>query len=86
MEISLKDLGKIVELPARKEWGSGIICKTDNRFAYIIFSTEEGPAKKFFLFENPLKLAANQNEPALVKKGRAKNRKIKPKAVVIQPV
>ena len=86
MEMTIKDLGKIVELPARKEWGPGIIYKTDLRFAYIIFNTEDGPPKKFFLNENPLKMAANQNEPALVKKGRAKNRKIKPKAVIIQPV
>ena len=86
MEINTKDLGKIVELAARKEWGPGIIYKTDLRFAYIIFSTEDGPPKKFFLNENPLKLAANQDEPGLVKKGRAKNRKIKPKVVVHQPL
>ena len=68
--------------PPGKEWGPGIICKMDARFAYIIFNAEEGPPKKFFLTENLFKLAANQNEPDLVKKGRAKNKKIKPKVVV----
>ena len=86
MDITLKDLGKIVELPARKEWGSGIICKMDLRCAFIIFDAEEGPAKRFFLDNNPLKLAANQDEPGLVKRGRMKNRKIKVKtAKVISP-
>jgi hypothetical protein len=84
MEIIEKDLGKIVELPARKEWGSGIIYKMDRRFAHIIFNDEEGDAKKFSLVENQLKWAANQNEPGLVKKGRVKNRKIKPVVVVDQ--
>lgn len=84
MDITMKDVGKIVELPIRKEWGSGIIYKTDVRCAYIIFSAGEEPAKKFFLKENPLKLAANQNEPGLVKKGRVKNRKIKPKSIVFE--
>jgi hypothetical protein len=86
MEINTKDVGKIVQLEARKEWGSGIIYKTDLRFAYIIFATEDGSPKKFFLGENPLKLAANQDEPGLVKKGRAKNKKIKPKVVVHLPL
>jgi len=85
MEIIEKDLGKIVELPARKEWGPGIIFKMDRRFAHIIFNTEDGPAKKFLLNENQLKLAANQHEPGLVKKGRIKNRKIKPVVVIHQP-
>jgi len=86
MDITLKDLGKIVELPARKEWGSGIICKMDLRCAFIIFDTEDGPAKRFFLDNNPLKLAANQDEPGLVKRGRMKNRKIKVKTPkVISP-
>jgi hypothetical protein len=82
MEITIKDLGKIVELPAKKEWGSGIITKTDMRFAHIVFQGEEGPAKKFFLEDNSLILATNQDVPALVKRGRIKNKKIKPKVVI----
>ncbi len=77
MEIKTEDIGKIVELPARKEWGPGIICKTDIRFVYILFDTEDSTPKKFFLSDNPLKLSANQDQPALVKRGRVKNRKIK---------
>ncbi len=89
MEINTKDLGKIVELPVKPEWGMGIIGKMDMRFAYIIFDkSDDGLAKKFYLNENPLKLAANQDEPALVKKARFKNRKIKikPKAVIEETI
>ena len=87
MEIKTEDIGKIVELPARKEWGPGIICKTDIRFVYILFDTEDSTPKKFFLSDNPLKMAADQNNPALVKRGRVKNRKIKatPKPKVVEP-
>ncbi len=42
MEINEVDLGKIVQLPVKPEWGLGIISKVENRFAFIIFrSTEE---------------------------------------------
>jgi hypothetical protein len=85
MEISQKDLGKIVHLPARKEWGSGIICKMDMRCVYVLFDTAEGPAKKFFMTNNPLKLAANQDQPHLVKRGRMKNRKIKVPVKIFSP-
>jgi hypothetical protein len=85
MDIAAKDLGKIVELPAKPEWGPGIIGKMDLRFAYIIFKdSEDGPAKKFYLTENPLKWAANQDEPTLVKRARVKNRKIKAKVIIHQ--
>ena len=83
MEINSKDLGKIVDLSLKPDWGPGIISKMDLRFAYIIFqNAEDGLAKKYFLTENPLRLSANQDEPALVKRARAKNRKIKVKKVV----
>jgi hypothetical protein len=81
MQIKAEDIGKIVELPAREAWGPGIICNTDIRFAYIIFDTEDSTPKKFFLSDNPLKMAKNQDQPGLHKRGRAKNRKIKPKVV-----
>lgn len=78
MEIQLKDLGKIVELPVKPDWGPGIISKIENRFALIIFrDTKEKAAKKYLLAENPLKWAANQDDPALTKRARAKNKKIK---------
>ena len=85
MIIDTKDLGKIVELPIKPEWGPGIISKLETRFALIIFrDAEEKEPKKYFLSENPLKWAANQDQPDLVKRARIKNRKIKAK-VVVQP-
>ena len=87
MDIKKRDLGKIVEMPVRPEWGAGIIGKMDLRFAYVIFqNADDGTPKKFFLTENPLVVSGNQDQPALVKQARAKNRKIKPKVVVIQPI
>ncbi len=87
MEISKKDVGKIVELPAKPEWGMGIIGKIDLRFAYIFFDKSgDDLNKKYYLGENPLKLAASQSEPALVKRARLKNRKIKPEVVVHHPI
>ncbi len=87
MEIKTEDIGKIVELPARKEWGPGIICKTDIRFVYILFDAEDSTPKKFFLSDNPLMMASNQDHPGLVKRGRVKNRKIKaaPKPRAVEP-
>ncbi len=79
MQINENDLGKIVQLPARPQWGFGIISKVENRFAHIIFrSTEEKAAKKYSRSENPLNLAAEQDQPDLHKRARAKNKKIKP--------
>jgi hypothetical protein len=55
----------------------------DHRFASIVFRDfEEKTPKKYYLTENPLKWAANQEEPSLVKQARVANRKVKPKAVV----
>jgi hypothetical protein len=87
MEISKKDLGKFVELPAKPEWGLGVIGKMDLRFAYIFFENSgDDLNKKYYLEENPLKLSANQSAPALVKRARVKNRKIKPIVVVHSPL
>lgn len=78
MEIQEKDLGKIVELKVKPEWGPGIIAKLENRFVLVLFKdAKEKTAKKFFLSDNPLKLAANQDEPGLTKRARVKNKKIK---------
>ena len=41
MQINEKDLGKIVQLPVRPEWGPGIISKIENRFASILFRSAE---------------------------------------------
>lgn len=82
MEIQEKDLGKIVELKAKPEWGPGIITKLENRFVLVMFKdVKEKTPKKFFLSENPLKLATNQDEPGLTKRARVKNKKIKLKVV-----
>jgi hypothetical protein len=84
MEINEIDLGKIVQLPVKPEWGLGIISKVENRFAFILFrSTEEKIAKKYYRVENPLKLAADQVQPDLTKRARAKNKKVK--ALVVRP-
>jgi hypothetical protein len=84
MEITTKDLGKIVDLSLKPDWGPGIISKMDMRFAYIIFDkAEDTSAKKYFLTENPLKLSSNQDVPSLTKRARAKNRKIKIKKVTV---
>lgn len=78
MHINEVDLGKIVQLPAKPEWGLGIITKLENRFAFIIFrDTQEKAPKKYFRVENPLTLAENQDQPDLVQRARVKNKKIK---------
>ncbi|HVZ81312.1 MAG TPA: hypothetical protein VHE12_11040 [bacterium] len=78
MEIKEKDLGKIVQLPVRPEWGLGIIVQTDRRFAFIFFrEVKEKTAKKYFRDENPLVLAPDQAQPDLVRRARLKNKKIK---------
>ncbi len=80
MLINENDLGKIVQLPVKPEWGLGIISKIENRFALILFrDTGEKTAKKFYREENNLKLAPNQEQPDLHKRARAKNKKIKVK-------
>jgi hypothetical protein len=87
MEISKKDVGKIVELPSKPEWGFGVIGKIDLRFAYVFFDKSgDDLNKKYYLGENPLKIASSQSEPALVKRARVKNRKIKPVDVVHYPI
>jgi hypothetical protein len=79
MEIREMDLGKIVQLPVKPEWGLGIVAKVEHRFAFIIFSgAQEKAAKKYFRIENPLTLAANQDMPELTRRARIKNKKIKP--------
>lgn len=79
MQINDVDLGKIVQLPVRPEWGLGIISKIESRFAYILFrSTEEKTAKKYFRSENPLTLAKDQDQLDLNKRARAKNKKVRP--------
>ncbi len=80
MQINESDLGKIVQLPIKPEWGLGIISKVENRFAFIIFrGTEEKTAKTYYRVENPLELAADQEQPDLTKRAYAKNKKIKMK-------
>jgi hypothetical protein len=87
MEITKKDVGKFVELPAKPEWGLGVIGKMDLRFAYILFDKSGDELnKKYYLNDNPLKLAASQSEPALAKRARVKNRKIKPEVVIHRPI
>lgn len=79
MEINDNDLGKIVQLPARPEWGLGIISKVQNRFAFILFrDAGERTAKKYFRSENPLNLAEDQDQPDLNKRARSKNKKVRP--------
>jgi hypothetical protein len=88
LQISEKDLGKIVQLPVRPKWGLGIISKIESRFAFIMFETAEDKIpKKYYLAENQLKLATDQNRPLLTKRARVKNKKIKIKAkpVAIEP-
>jgi hypothetical protein len=80
LQISEKDLGKIVLLPVRPEWGPGIISKIENRFAFILFrSAEDKTPKKYYLAENPLKLSPDQDQADLTKRARVKNKKIKVK-------
>jgi hypothetical protein len=78
MQINESDLGKIVQLTIKPEWGLGIISKVENRFAFIIFrSSEDKTAKKYYRVENPLSLATDQMQPDLTKRARAKNKKVK---------
>lgn len=78
MEIEEKDLGKIVQLPVRPEWGLGIIAKIEHRFAHIQFQgTKEKGAKKYFRTGNPLVLSKDQNQPELTRRARSKNKKIR---------
>jgi len=78
MLINENDLGKIVQLPARPEWGLGVISKVQNRLTYIQFQgTEDKAAKKYFRTENPLKLAANQDRSAF-KRARVLKKKVRP--------
>jgi hypothetical protein len=87
MEISETDLGKIVQLPVKPEWGLGIISKVENRFAFIIFrDAEEKAAKKYFRIENPLLLSPDQEQPDLTKRARAKNKKVKVRKNPVPPV
>ncbi len=87
MEITAKDVKKFVELPAKPEWGLGIIGKVDLRFAYIYFDkSDDNLNKKYYLKDNPLRLAAEQSNPALAKRARLKNQKIKPVEVVHYPI
>ena len=84
MQINETDLGKIVHLPIKPDWGLGIICKVENRFAFILFrDAEDRDPKKYYRVENPLQLAADQQQPDLAKRARAKNKKVK--AVVTRP-
>ena len=78
MDIKDADLGKIVQLPARPEWGLGIISKIEIRFAFILFrDAEDKTPKKYYKAENPLVLSKEQNQPDLIKRARVKNKKIK---------
>jgi hypothetical protein len=87
MEISKKHVGTIVELPSKPDWGFGVIGKIDLRFAYVFFEKSgDDLNKKYYLDENPLKVASSQSEPALVKRARIKNRKIKPVDVIHYPI
>jgi hypothetical protein len=89
MNITTKDLGKIVDLSLKPDWGPGIITEISPRFAFIIFQKADGiQPKRYSLVDNPLTLATQQDEPDLVKRARRKNRKIKVKKVVapIPPV
>ena len=79
MEINENDLGKIVQLSLKPEWGMGIINKIQNRFAYILFrDAKEKTPKKYLRSENPLNLAEDQDQPDLTKRARAKNKNIRP--------
>ena len=79
MEIQEKDLGKIVELPIKPEWGPGIITLIDRRFAFIFFrDVPEKTPKKYFRSNSPLVVIADQVQPDLVRRARLKNKKIKP--------
>ena len=66
MKITEQDLGKLVELPVKPDWGPGIILSIDNGHAQIHFRDcpDQGP-KKYRVDENPLVLAAVQTDPRL---------------------
>ncbi len=74
----------------------GIISKIESRFAFIMFETAEDKIpKKYYLAENQLKLATDQNHPLLTKRARVRNKKIKikvkpvvaaPETAVVKPV
>jgi len=66
MEIRPNDVGKLVELPFKADWGPGKIMKVENGYAYIHFRDDgDRMAKKYHTGENPLKWAPNQSDPAL---------------------
>ena len=79
MEINENDLGKIVQLSLKPEWGLGIIHKVQNRFAYVLFrDSKEKTPKKYSRAANPLNFAEDQDQPDLTKRARAKNKNIRP--------
>jgi hypothetical protein len=89
VDIQEKNLGNIVELTLKPEWGPGIITLIDRRFAFIFFKeVPEKTPKKYSRDNNPLKMSENQDQPDLVRRARLKNKKIKaprPKPVTPLP-
>jgi hypothetical protein len=66
MKITEQDLGRLVSLPVKTDWGPGIILKVGNGFAQIQFRNCPDPGlKKYRCDENPLLLSAMQTDPKL---------------------
>jgi len=85
MKIEKSDLGKIVELPIKPEWGPGIISKVENRFAFIKFrNAEDRTAKRYFLRENPLEWSANQDRSSVHKRSGGRTKKAKSAEVTVK--
>lgn len=65
MNITPDMVGKIVELPAKPEWGPGKITAIEGRRALVRFLKDSEPLRKITLEENPLVLSSNQTVPEL---------------------
>jgi hypothetical protein len=66
MDITKKDVGKLVILPIKESWGPGKILKIEKGFAFIRFrDCEDAMAKKYPLTGNILIKADGQTDAAL---------------------
>jgi hypothetical protein len=66
MDINANDIGKLVELPLKPEWGPGKIHKIEKGYAYIYFkNSEDHQLKQYSMSANPLLLAPNQADMIL---------------------
>jgi hypothetical protein len=66
MEITARDLGKLVELPIKPSWGPGKIMKIDSGHVHIRFrDCGDKMARKYHRDVNPLQWAGVQTDPKL---------------------